>query len=98
MIAGLGRYPGERKGYPLQYSGLVNSMDCLVHEFAKSWPQLSDFHISFVLIIYPGSSLEKVSPFLWTAAFNNQAAFLLSRRKVREVESVSVCHCKLQLI
>ena len=72
-------------------------MDCLVHEFAKSWTQLSDFHISFVLIIYPGSSLEKVSPFLGTAAFN-QAAFLLSRRKVREVESVSVCHCKLQLI
>ena len=25
---GLGRSPGERKGYPLQYSGLKNSMDC----------------------------------------------------------------------
>ena len=28
-ISGLGRSPGERKGYPLQYSGLENSMDCM---------------------------------------------------------------------
>ena len=27
-LSGLGRSPGERKGYPLQYSGLENSMDC----------------------------------------------------------------------
>ena len=30
-ILGLGRYPGEGKDYPLQYSGLANSMDCLVY-------------------------------------------------------------------
>ena len=29
LIPGLGRYPGEGKGYPLQYSGLENSMDCI---------------------------------------------------------------------
>ena len=34
---GLGRTPGERKGYPLQYSGLENSMDYIVHGIAKSW-------------------------------------------------------------
>ena len=34
-IPGLGRSPGEGKGYPLQYSGLENSMDCIVHEVAK---------------------------------------------------------------
>ena len=28
MIPGLGRSPGEGKGYPLLYSGLENSMDC----------------------------------------------------------------------
>ena len=33
----LGRSPGEGKGYPLQYSGLENSMDCTVHGLAKSW-------------------------------------------------------------
>ena len=37
LIPGLGRSPGEGKGYPLQYSGLENSMDCIVHEVVKSW-------------------------------------------------------------
>ena len=36
--------PGEGKGYSLQYSGLENSMDCLVHGVAKSRTQLSNFH------------------------------------------------------
>ena len=31
LIPGLGRFPGEGKGYPLQYSGLENSRDCIVH-------------------------------------------------------------------
>ena len=35
-ILGLERSPGEEKGYPLQYSGLKNSMDCIVHEVANS--------------------------------------------------------------
>ena len=35
-LAGLGRSPGEGKGYPLQYSGLENSMGCTVHGVAKS--------------------------------------------------------------
>ena len=43
-IPGLGRSPGEEKGYPLQYSGLENSMDYTVHGVAKSWTWLSDFH------------------------------------------------------
>ena len=28
-IPGLGRSPGEEKGYPLPYPGLENSMDCI---------------------------------------------------------------------
>ena len=36
-IPGLGRSSGEGKGYPLQYSGLENSMDSIVHGVAKSW-------------------------------------------------------------
>ena len=35
-IPGLGRFPGEGKGYPLLYSGLENSMDCIVYGVAKS--------------------------------------------------------------
>ena len=46
-IPGLVRSPGEGKGYPLQYSGLENSMDCIVHGVAKSRTQLSDFHFHF---------------------------------------------------
>ena len=41
-IPGSGRSPGEGKGYPLHYSGLVNSTNCTVHGVAKSWT-LSDF-------------------------------------------------------
>ena len=37
LIPGLGRSPGEGKGNPLQYSGLENSMDCIVLGVAKSW-------------------------------------------------------------
>ena len=47
-IPGLGRSPGEGKGYPLQYSGLENSLDCIVHGVAKSRTQLSDFQFHFL--------------------------------------------------
>ena len=46
-IPGLGRFPGEGKGHPLQYSGLENSKDYIVHGVAKSWTQLSDLHFHF---------------------------------------------------
>ena len=46
-IPGLGRSPGEGIGYPLQNSGLENSMDCIVHGVAKSWTRLSNFHFDF---------------------------------------------------
>ena len=36
LIPGLGRSPGEESGYPLQYSGLENSVDCTGHGVAKS--------------------------------------------------------------
>ena len=35
-IPGLGRSPGEGKGYPLQYSGRKNSIDCIVHRVTES--------------------------------------------------------------
>ena len=43
-IPGLGRSAGEVVGYTLQYPGL----DCIVHGAAKSWTQLSDFHVTFL--------------------------------------------------
>ena len=43
-VLGLGSFPGEGKGCPPHYSGLVNSMDCIVPGVAKSQTLLSDFH------------------------------------------------------
>ena len=45
-IPGLGRSPGEGRGYPLQCSGLENFMDCIVHGVTKSQTRLSNFHFS----------------------------------------------------
>ena len=47
-IPGLGRSPGEGKGYPLQYSGLENFRDCIVHGVTKSRTRLSNFHFQCV--------------------------------------------------
>ena len=47
LIPGLGRSPGEGNGYPLQYSGLENFLDCIVHGVAVSQTQRSDFHFPF---------------------------------------------------
>ena len=51
LIPELGRSPGEGKGYPLQYSGLENSMDYAVHGVANSWTGLSDFHFTNGMIL-----------------------------------------------
>ena len=46
-VPGLGRSPGEGKGYPLQYSVLENSMDYTVHGVTKSQTWQNDFHFHF---------------------------------------------------
>ena len=66
-IPGLGRSPGEGKGYPLQYSGLENSMDCIVHgvaeldtteQFSLSLPYYSDQKQVKVPPIHKGKELQ----------------------------------------
>ena len=49
-IPGFRRSSGEGKDYPLQYSGLESSMDCLVQGVTRSQTQLSDFHFHFIFI------------------------------------------------
>ena len=51
-IPGLARSPGEGSNYPLQYSGLENSRDCIVHGVTKSQTQLSDFRFMCTSYIY----------------------------------------------
>ena len=64
-IPRLGWPPGEGKGYPLQYSGLENFMDWIVHGVAKGWTQLSDFHFHWI------SNMNKSSIWLITFAHKN---------------------------
>ena len=47
LIPVLGRSPGEGKGYPLQYSGLEISMNCMVHGVVESRTRLNHFHFHF---------------------------------------------------
>ena len=53
MSPGLGRSPGEGKGYPLQYSGLENPMDRIVHRVAKSRTRLSNFTFTSLSLPWP---------------------------------------------
>ena len=60
---GLGRSPGEGNSYPLQYSGLENSMDWIVHGVTKSRTRLRDFHFTSLLgIILP---FLQLTPLKW---------------------------------
>ena len=58
LIPGLGRSTGEGIGYPLQCSGLENSMDCIVHGVAKSWTRLSNFHFHLQKLLEHGRILH----------------------------------------
>ena len=67
-ISGLGRSPGKGKGYPLQHSGLENSIDSIVHGVSKSQTQLSNFHFHIPWCMYlkgtdwgQGGELEAVT-------------------------------------
>ena len=63
LIPGLQRSPGEGNDYPLQYSCLENSMDCVVHGVTKSRTQLSDFHFHFSGSESFGAEIQKVNIF-----------------------------------
>ena len=52
LIPGSGRSPGEGIGYPLQYSGLENSIDCIVHGVTKSQAQPSHLHCHMQILFF----------------------------------------------
>ena len=80
-IPGLGRFPGEGNCYPLQYSGLENSMDCLVHGITKSQTPLSDFHCAGLLICCC-HSLWVFALLAWCLAFHRMLCVLSLSSKV----------------
>ena len=63
LIPGLGRSSGEGKGYPLQYSGLEDSMDSIVHGVPKNHTKLSDFHFLYRLL--QASLVAQMAPAIW---------------------------------
>ena len=64
MIPGLGRSPAEGNSYTLQYSGLENSVDCIVRGVEKSRTRLSDFHFPFIITLpgMPASYITFLNP------------------------------------
>ena len=58
-IPGLGRSPAEGNGYPLQYSGLENSMDYIVHGGHKESDTAERLSFSFTLIFNDISNFEE---------------------------------------
>ena len=69
LIPGLRRFLGEGKGYPLQYSGLENSMDCVVHGDAMSQTWLSNFTFTFIMKISWKAiniKIHKLSEQIWS--------------------------------
>ena len=89
-IPGLGRFPGEGKDYPLQYSGLENSMDFWVHGVAKSWIWLSDFHMHHYWE-FPGSSVAKNLP----ASAGNGGEWVRSLDRDDPPEKGMASHCSI---
>ena len=59
-IPGLGRFPGEGKGYPLQCSGLENSMVCIIYGVSKSWKGLTFTFIAVTEGFLGGSAVKNL--------------------------------------
>ena len=76
LIPGLGRSPGEGKGYPLKYSDLENSMDWIVYGVTKSWTRLSDFHFT-LLTLGRKTSISHIIWFFFLVDMMNYIEWLL---------------------
>ena len=63
--------PGEQTGYPLQSTGLENSMDCIVHGVAKSQTRLSNFHSHFTSSLILRKSLCRINMMAFFITFKN---------------------------
>ena len=77
-VPGLERSPGEGKSYPLQYSSLENSMDCIVHGVAKSRTRLSDFHFH-LLLLRTSACFLILQPSPITSSSNSKFFYLLPK-------------------
>ena len=79
-IPGLRRSRSERKGYPLQYSCLENSMSCIVHGVTKSQTRLSDFHFHFTFTRF--INLNSLNSLNWNRMFEIDVFILDSHASI----------------
>ena len=94
-IPALGRSPGRRKDYPLQYSGL----DCIVHGVAKSWTWLSlslfssirSRFITYRIFLYPENQSKIRRLIGWSFISCSSASCLLFLTKLLESIESSKC-------
>ena len=84
-ISGLGRSPGEGKGHPFQYSGVENSMDCIVHGVTKSRTQL---RLSLSISCAQSLSIIQLFAYTWIAA--RQAPLSMGILHVGRLEWVAI--------
>ena len=86
LIPGLGRVPGEGKGYPLQYSGLENSMYCIVHGVTKSRKQLNDFcfHRTVDAFAFNCYSISRKEQDVWSFMYSSPHSFLSEDNEIIE--------------
>ena len=92
LIHGLGRSSGEGKGYPLQYSGLRNSMDSTVHGLTKSQTWLSKFPFSFRQI-FGINHLDKDLDYLVHRTGKVQFSFQSQKRAMpRNIQTTTQLH------
>ena len=69
-IPGVGRPPGEGKGYPLQCAGLENSVDCVVQGGPRLGHSGVTFTFTLLLCMMPLSSIQPLSAFHWEAVLH----------------------------
>ena len=78
---GLRRSPREGNSYPLQYSCLENSMDCIIHGVTKSWTWLSNFHFHSVYKLNKVKSHVQLFGSPWTASCQAPLSMEFSRQE-----------------
>ena len=77
----VGKIPWRRERLPLQYSGLENSVDCIVHGVSKNQTRLSNFHFTSVLLISVGlflTSSKNIDTFLHTDPVKSESCSVVS--------------------
>ena len=90
LIPGFGRSPGEGKDHTLQYSGLEDSMDSIVHGVSKSQTWLRDYHMWKASLPFQNNNLIMSQPVKELAQPHSQSE--ISHRKQFLVYLIQMCH------